>query len=111
MCCYAEWITGRQFNGNGFGIVSYEIYTTYTGQGQGVIVMGYAMMMSNCFVCNQLFTYNPICVPSFRDSNSVRQPICRMCIDLINVKRVEEGLEEFVIHLDAYEGCDESELG
>lgn len=73
--------------------------------------MGYAFVIGNCFVCGCRFTFNPMRVPSFKDSAGVRQPVCQNCITLVNVKRTEAGLDAFIIPTDAYEACDESELG
>ena len=73
--------------------------------------MGYAFMLGKCMVCERSFYFNPVRVPSFRDSEGVRQPVCHTCILQVNDKRVELGLDAFVIPVDAYEPCDESELG
>lgn len=73
--------------------------------------MGYAMMIGECFVCHGGFTFNPHHVPSFRDSNGVRQPVCRTCINRVNEIRIASGIDAFIIHSNAYEACDESELG
>jgi hypothetical protein len=72
--------------------------------------MGYAFMTAPCFVCKVIFCFNPIRVPSVRDSNNVRQGVCRNCVEAANVKRKELGLEPFPILDGAYEACDESEL-
>jgi len=73
--------------------------------------MGYAFMIGNCFVCGHQFSFNPMRVPAFKDSQAVRQPVCLACITSVNVLRVNNGLDAFVIPADAYEPCDESELG
>jgi len=73
--------------------------------------MGYALMIGNCFNCTIKFSFNPLRVPSFRDSKGVRQPVCLGCITAINIKRMEKGLDAFIIPADAYEACDENELG
>lgn len=72
--------------------------------------MGYALMTAPCFTCKTLFCFNPIRVPSVRDGDGVRQPICKDCIDAANAKRKQIGLEPFPIMDGAYEACDESEL-
>ena len=73
--------------------------------------MGYAFMIGGCFVCGGRFSFNPMRVPSFKDSDGVRQPVCRVCIADVNKVRQTNGLDAFVIPADAYEACDESELG
>lgn len=44
--------------------------------------MGYAFMMGQCFSCRQVFTFNPVRVPSVRDKNGEKQPICKDCINI-----------------------------
>ena len=73
--------------------------------------MGYALMLGHCFVCTIRFSFNPMRVPSFKDGKGVRQPVCLGCITAINIKRMELGHDAFVIPADAYEACDETELG
>jgi len=73
--------------------------------------MGYAFMLGNCFVCGHRFSFNPMRVPSFKDSQAVRQPVCLACITAVNVLRTNNGLDAFVIPAEAYEPCDETELG
>lgn len=72
--------------------------------------MGYAFVIGNCHLCGQQFTFNPVSVPSIRDRNSVRQPICRPCISRINAIRHECGKPTVKYADDAYERCDEREL-
>jgi len=72
--------------------------------------MGYAFMTAECFTCRRIFCFNPVKVPSVRDANGVRQPICKTCIDAANARRKEMGLEPFPILPGAYEACDEAEL-
>jgi hypothetical protein len=71
--------------------------------------MGYAFAMGPCLLCRRPFTFNPLTVPSFR-VNGDREPICQSCIEAVNRKRVEAGVEPFTIAPDAYEPCDEGEL-
>ena len=71
--------------------------------------MGYALMTSRCFGCNQIFSYNPVHVPSVR-VNGERQPICRHCVEVCNPQRVKNGLEPIVPHAQAYEPIDERKL-
>jgi hypothetical protein len=72
--------------------------------------MGYAFMTAGCFTCGKLFTFNPMKVPSVRDKNNVRQPVCRDCVESANKIRKTRGLPSFTILDGAYEACDESEL-
>jgi hypothetical protein len=71
--------------------------------------MGYALATGTCLTCFRLFTFNPVRVPSFR-VNGTKEPICRDCIEAINIKRVAAGAPLFVIAPDAYDACDEGEL-
>lgn len=72
--------------------------------------MGYALAMGHCMVCQQVFAFNPVKVPSFRDERQERQPVCRHCITHINTLRVANGVGAFVIPEDAYDPVDENEL-
>jgi hypothetical protein len=74
-------------------------------------MMGYVFAIGSCWTCGKMFTFNPVRVPSVKDGNGVRQPICRDCMEHANKIRQEKGLEAFLILSDAYEPCDESELG
>lgn len=71
--------------------------------------MGYVAAMSNCLICRQMFSFNPVKVPSFR-VDGVKEPICSNCMGLVNEGRKAAGLEPFAIPYDAYEACDESEI-
>jgi uncharacterized CHY-type Zn-finger protein len=71
---------------------------------------GYAFMYSDCFTCHGMFGYHPHKVPSIRDANNVRQPVCGGCIHRANVERVKRGLEPLAILPGAYEPCPEEEL-
>lgn len=74
--------------------------------------MGYALCTSHCFGCHRLFSYNPMRVPSIRDPQTgSKEPICQACVDRANPQRVRNGLPPIVPAPDAYEACDESELG
>ena len=72
--------------------------------------MGYALGIGTCYTCGQTFSFNPVRVPSFRDKNNVRQPVCRACLEQINRQRQEMKLEPLAIPEDAYDYCEESEL-
>jgi hypothetical protein len=72
--------------------------------------MGYAFYMSPCCGCGRLFSYNPMRVPSCR-IRGVREPICQSCVERVNPMRRANGLEPITPLPDAYEACEESELG
>lgn len=72
--------------------------------------MGYAMATSTCFGCGRVFSYNPVRVPSIPIKGS-REPICAACVKIVNPRRIANGLAPIVPHPQAYEPCDESELG
>lgn len=72
-------------------------------------MMGYAFCIGACFCCHKTFCFNPVKVPSY-PQNGVRQPVCRDCIALANVKRQENGLEPIRYADDAYDAVDEREL-
>lgn len=71
---------------------------------------GYVFVVGDCYTCGGMFTFNPVRVPSFRDKSGVKQPVCRACMEYINAKRKEMGLEPFIIPADAYEPVSEEEL-
>lgn len=72
--------------------------------------MGHVFITGGCFTCGTLFSFNPVRVPSIRDSGGVKQAICGNCIRLANKIRIERGVEPFPVPIDAYEACDENEL-
>ena len=72
--------------------------------------MGYALATSHCIGCGNIFSYNPVRVPSIRINGS-REPICLACVERVNPIRIKNGLEPIIPHADAYEACDEGELG
>jgi len=73
--------------------------------------MGYALAMGHCILCEEVFAFNPVCVPSIRVDGE-RRPVCRPCIETrVNPYRKEKGLEPVDILPDAYEAVDESALG
>jgi len=72
--------------------------------------MGYALAMGPCIGCGNLFSFNPVRVPSCSAVNGRREPICAGCVERVNPMRVANGLEPIVPHPEAYEGCHEEEL-
>jgi hypothetical protein len=73
--------------------------------------MGYYFVTSPCFGCGRIFSYNPIRVPSYRAPDGDRKPICRVCVDRVNPRRIENGLDPIRVLPGAYEPADEYELG
>jgi len=73
--------------------------------------MGYVLATGPCIGCGNVFSYNPVRVPSCSAVTGKREPICEACVARVNPMRVKNGLEPIVPLPDAYEGCDESELG
>lgn len=71
---------------------------------------GYALAMGPCVRCKRVFSFNPVRVPSVVVLGS-RRPICQDCVDQINPMRLAAGLEPIVPLPDAYDGCEEGELG
>lgn len=71
--------------------------------------MGYVFATGGCIGCGNVFTFNPVHVPSIR-VNGVREPVCQSCVNKINQLRTEKGLEPFTIMSDAYEPTDERNL-
>ena len=60
--------------------------------------MGYMMLVAPCYGCGRGITCNASKVPSVNN-----QPLCRECVEYVNVLRAQEGLEPFYIPDDAYE--------
>lgn len=78
---------------------------------------GYAIVMSPCFGCGIVFSYNPHKVPSIKvDSQGrpsptgTREPICGVCVFAANIKRAENGLDPIVVLPGAYEPISEGQL-
>jgi len=72
--------------------------------------MGYVTAMSPCIGCGNVFSYNPMRVPSCSAVTGKREPICADCVERVNPIRIKNGLEPIVPHSDAYEACHEEEL-
>jgi len=70
---------------------------------------GYVIAYAPCANCGVSFGCNPNKVPSVR-IDGVREPICLVCIGLLNAERRDMGLLPFVPEPDAYEPLPESEL-
>jgi hypothetical protein len=72
--------------------------------------MGYMIATGHCIGCKQLFSFNPLRVPSSSAITGQREPICPACVDRINNVRKEKGLPKVVPAPDAYEPIEEHEL-
>ena len=72
--------------------------------------MGYVMATSPCIGCQRVFSYNPMRVPSITIAGD-RKPICQICVTRANPMRKANGLEPIVPAPDAYDACEEDELG
>jgi len=73
--------------------------------------MGYALCMSTCYSCRKVITYNPTKVPSVKDKQGKKQPLCASCVGLIQAKQREQGNLVWPPPLPgAYEACNEEEL-
>jgi hypothetical protein len=63
--------------------------------------MGYMFAVGNCLLCKGMMTFNPEKVPSLKG-----EPICKHCMEKINIMRVDAGVEPLFIHPDAYEATE-----
>jgi hypothetical protein len=73
--------------------------------------LGFAYCVGPCLICNIPFVFNPMKVPSITVKGT-REPICERCMNgRVNPARIAKGLPPFEIMPDAYDACDESELG
>lgn len=71
---------------------------------------GHAFAFSPCICCRRVFAYNPMRVPSSSALTGQREPICEGCLELINLRRKQLGLDPIVPLPGAYEPCPEEEL-
>jgi hypothetical protein len=80
--------------------------------------MAFMSGMSECLVCSEIFSYNPLRVPSFRvrwfDDGGERhfiiderggqlEPVCAGCMAKVNEQRKARGWQPFPILPGAYE--------
>ena len=73
--------------------------------------MSFATGIGPCIGCGEIFAFNPVRVPSSSAVTGQREPICAQCVRRINPMRIANGLEPIIPHPEAYEPCDERELG
>lgn len=74
---------------------------------------GVYFVLSPCFACGRPFTYNPHLVPSVPilpdgsvGPGGTREPICRSCVERVNIERERNGLELFNVSDEAYEAVE-----
>ena len=67
----------------------------------------FVSVIGACFVCKNDFMFSPTRVPSYRDGQGVRQPVCENCMNRVNARRVERGDLPFTIQPGAYEADEE----
>ncbi len=65
--------------------------------------MGYMMVLAPCYACGERVSFNPDRVPSIRDTDGERQPICQACVERWNKQRLANDQPTFVIPEGAYE--------
>lgn len=63
---------------------------------------GYCIAVVPCINCGRSFGCNPVKVPSVR-INGIREPLCELCVDAYNERRLAAGLEAFPVPADAYQ--------
>ena len=62
---------------------------------------GYVICMATCWCCKHPFACNDHKVPSLR-IDGVKQPLCRLCVETANTRRLALGQPPHFIHPDAY---------
>lgn len=67
------------------------------------LAMAYMSVLGECAVCHKAFYYNADKVPSTSVFTGTREPVCRSCMDLLNERRKNLGIEPFPILDGAYE--------
>jgi hypothetical protein len=71
--------------------------------------MGYLMALVQCWACGQMFTCNPLKVPSIRVGGE-REPICENCVTRANEMRAKNGMPLIEPAPDAYTYASEDDL-
>lgn len=59
---------------------------------------GAMFLLAPCYICNVVFTSNPLLVPSYQGN-----PICRSCIEGVNRRREDTGLPHWPVLPGAYD--------
>lgn len=71
---------------------------------------GYVSCIGSCVACGRVFSFNPLTVPSMRQANGSREPVCQVCMNNANAERARRGLRPHPIASDAYTACPEEAL-
>lgn len=71
--------------------------------------MALEIAYGDCFGCGRPFWFSPTRVPSTRDADGVRQPICADCVARANPRRVANGLPPIEPLAGAYDFDGESD--
>lgn len=73
--------------------------------------MGYAFATALCFICNEVFSFNPHKVPSIKDKGGVKRPLCEGCVKKMQLAQKQRGFPVWPDPLpNAYQPIDETEL-
>ena len=73
-------------------------------------------MIGACCVCGRRFSFHPNLVPSVRmkdgkpAADGVREPVCKKCVEVMNIAREKAGMEPIVPSPRAYDAADENEI-
>jgi len=89
---------------------------------------GYVTIVGPCYACKRVFSFNPTHVPSIHIDPQTglppdvepqapggyerarREPLCRDCVERMNVEREARGDEAWPIHPDAYDAEPEEQV-
>lgn len=64
--------------------------------------MAWMQVIGNCIGCEILFSFNATHVPSIL-VDGVREPLCRDCVNRLNIELENRGHQRIWVHPDAYE--------
>jgi hypothetical protein len=67
-----------------------------------VMSMAYLLALGPCILCRAVFCFNADSVPTL-DVAGVREPVCRTCMERMNLRRAEAGLSPHPVLPGAYE--------
>jgi len=72
--------------------------------------MGYVIAQGLCWVCGRPFAFNPMKVPSMRQEDGRKEPVCLDCMTKANLTRKKNGMAPLPIAPDAYSPINEEDL-
>ncbi len=72
--------------------------------------MGYVMIVMPCASCGRTISCNPNHVPSIKNDNDKKVPLCFDCATELNRLFEKAGKESVPIHSEAYNAEDENRL-